>query len=239
MYLVARWFDRYADLDSSGHAPETLEIVGKGAAEHGVGDGGAEHGEGCQTEWLEPEDIYVISATGIVEGFRKEDGNVISSEEREAEAKRWSRNFAVDTRMCHTYNHTHECKPTCFKKTEYKKPTTDGTETKQPERRQACRFRFWRVVRIGANLVRRMGKALVPEPCVAEEADENNEYGRCKVRRQNCFRGSSNDICQVCLRCNVDLQYQVRTFPFSEYDSVTDVAEGRCRATEHSGPARS
>ena len=243
MYLVARWFDRYADLDSSGHAPETLEIagevavehgVGDGAAEHGVGDGGAEHGEGCQTEWLEPEDIYVISATGIVEGFRKEDGNVISSEEREAEAKRWSRNFAMDTRMCHTYNHTHECKPTCFKKTEYKKPTTDGTETKQAERRQACRFRFWRVVRIGAQLVRRMGKALVPEPCVAEEADENNEYGRCKVRRQNCFRGSSNDICQVCLRCNVDLQYQVRTFPLSEYESATDVAEGRCSATEHS-----
>ena len=162
--------------------------------------------------WLEPEDIYVISATGIVEGFRKDDGNVISSEEREAEAKRWSRNFAMDTRMCHTYNHTHECKPTCFKKTEYKKPTTDGTETKQPERRQACQFRFWRMVRIGANLVCRMGKALVPEPCVAEEAYENNEYGRCKVRRQNCLCGSSNDSCQVCLRCNVDLQYQVRTF---------------------------
>ena len=69
---------------------------------------------------------------------------------------------------------------------------------------------------------------------MAEEADENNEYGRCKVCRQNCFRGSSNDICQVCLRCNVDLQYQVRTFLLSEYDSVTDVAEGRCSATEHS-----
>ena len=136
--------------------------------------------------------------------------------------------------MCHTYNLTHECKPACFKKTEYKKPTTDGTETKQTERRQACRFRFWRVVRIGAQLVRRMGKALVPEPCVAEEADENNEYGRCKVRRQNCFRGPSNDICQVCLRCNVDLQYQVCTFPLSAYGSVADVAEQRRSATEHS-----
>ena len=154
-----------------------------------------------------------------------------SIDEREAEAKRWSWNFAVDTRMCHTHNHAHECKPTCFKKAEYKKPTTDATETKQAAPRQACRFRFWRVVRIGAQLVRRMGKALVPEPCVAEEADENNEYGRCKVCRQNCFRGSSNDISQVCLRCNVDLQYQVRTFPLAEYGSVTDVTEQRCSAT--------
>ena len=154
-----------------------------------------------------------------------------SIDEREAEAKRWSWNFAVDTRMCHTHNHAHECKPTCFKKAEYKKPTTDATEAKQAAPRQACCFRFWRVVRIGAQLVRRMGKALVPEPCVAEEADENNEYGRCKVCRQNCFRGSSNDISQVCLRCNVDLQYQVRTFPLAEYGSVTDVTEQRCSAT--------
>ena len=58
-----------------------------------------------------------------------------------------------------------------------------------------------------------MGKALVPEPTVAAEDDTGNEFGRCKVCRENCFRGSTQDLCQVCLRCNVDYQYQNRTFP--------------------------
>ena len=51
------------------------------------------------------------------------------------------------------------------------------------------------------------------QPTVAAEDDEGNEFGRCKVLRANCFRGSTNDLCQVCLRCNVDYQYQNRSFP--------------------------
>ena len=67
-----------------------------------------------------------------------------------------------------------------------------------------------------------MGKALVPEPTVAAADDVNNEYGRCKVCRRNCFRGSSNDLCQVCLRCNVDYQYQNRTFPLRGRAALAD-----------------
>ena len=65
-----------------------------------------------------------------------------------------------------------------------------------------------------------MGKALVRAPTVAAADDANNEYGRCKVPRENCFRGSSSDVCQVCLRSNVDEQYQVRTFPAEEQNMV-------------------
>ena len=64
--------------------------------------------------------------------------------------------------------------------------------------------------------LRRLGKALVAEPTVTATDDADNEYGRCKVCRGNCFRGSSQDLCQVCLRCNVDYQYQIRTFPQQE-----------------------
>ena len=72
---------------------------------------------------------------------------------------------------------------------------------------------FWRFARIAESWFRRMGKALVPQPTVATEDDEGNEFGRCNVCRANCFRGSTNDLCQVCLRCNVDYQYQNRSFP--------------------------
>ena len=113
-----------------------------------------------------------------------------SPEELREDARRWSFNFAVDVRFCHSYNHAHECKPTCFKNSEHKKPSTDAAEAASKAPKPACRFRFWRLVLIGLRLLRRMGKALVPEPYVAADADENNEYGRCKVCRQNCFKGS-------------------------------------------------
>ena len=74
-----------------------------------------------------------------------------------------------------------------------------------------------------------MGKALVKEPTVAAADDADNEFGRCKVCRANCFRGSTQDLCQVCLRCNVDYQYQNRTFP-QEETTGQDVADG---ASEH------
>ena len=145
-----------------------------------------------------------------------------SEEDLQEDARRYSRNWAADARFCHVFNHTHECKPTCFKKTVYKKPSA-GEPTQQLG---ACRFRFWRLVLIGQQWWRRMGKALVREPTVAATDDADNEYGRCKVCRENCFRGSSQDLCQVCLRCNVDYQYEIRTFPRqdSKKEKTTDGA---------------
>ena len=71
-----------------------------------------------------------------------------------------------------------------------------------------------------------MGKALVREPTVAATDDADNEYGRCKVCRENCLRGSTQDLCQLCLRCNIDYQYQIRTFPMQDVkrETTTDGA---------------
>ena len=206
-YLLANQFDRYADLDENGHDPQTIET---GALEHAIGD--EIGGTGCNTGWVNPADLYITDEDGKVQGFRKADGSMASKEELEDDARRYSSNFAADTRFCHVYNHSHECKATCFKNTEYKKPSAEET----PTQRTACRFRYWRLIQIFGRWLRRLGKALVAEPTVAAVDDADNEFGRCKVCRANCFRGSSQDLCQVCLRCNVDYQYQIRTFPQQE-----------------------
>ena len=135
-----------------------------------------------------------------------------TEEELQEEARRYSANWAADIRFCHVFNHAHVCQPTCFKNTRYKKLSADEA----PKQRVACRFRFWRLVLIAGQWWRRMGKALVTEPTVAAADDADNEFGRCKVCRGNCSRGSSQDLCQACLRCNVDYQYQHRTFPEEE-----------------------
>jgi hypothetical protein len=213
-YLWAKRFNAYEDLDENGHAPETLDV------------GAPEHDAGCNTGWIDYTDCYIIDGDKQVKGFRKADGDMATEEELQGEARRYSQNWAADSRFCHVFNHSHECKPTCFKNTEYKKPSADEA----PKQRAACRFRFWRLVLIAGRWWRRMGKALVAEPTVAAADDADNEFGRCKVRRGNCFRGSSQDLCQTCLRCNVDYQYQNRTFPEQEIDD-RETAAG---ASEHS-----
>ena len=218
MYLQASQFDRYPDLDENGHDTETLD------------PGASEHAGECETGWIDAAELYITDGDGKVTGFRKADGSMASEEELAADARRYAQNFSSDTRFCHVFNHSHVCKPTCFKKTEYKKPSAEEP-TKQ---RQACRFRFWRFVLIAKQWLRRMGKALVPQPTVAREDDAGNEFGRCKVCRENCFRGSTSDLCQVCLRCNVDYQYQNRTFP-----DATDQQEPSptAEASEHTSKA--
>jgi len=195
-YLQASQFDRYPDLDENGHDPATLD------------PGASEHSRDHETCWIDATAPYITDGDGKVTGFRKADGSVASEEDLAADARRYAKNVS-DGRFCHVYNHSHVCKPTCFKKTEYKKPSTDEST----QQRQACRFLFWRLVLIANKWFRRMGKALVPQPTVPAEDDTGNEFGRCKVCRENCFRGSTQDLCQVCLRCNVDYQYQSRTFP--------------------------
>ena len=211
LYLQPRHFDRFPDLDAHGHAPETLDT---GAAEH----------DDCATGWMDNSHLYVTGAGGAVVGVRGQDGAAASAVDLRAEAERFSRNFAVDTRFCHTFNHSHICKPTCFKNAE-KKPS-DVAGAPAIVSRGACRFRFWRLVLVLDQVLRRMGKALVPEPVVADADDANNEYGRCKVCRANCFRGSSNDVCQTCLRCNVDMQYQNRTFPLRGRAEAASSSDG-------------
>ena len=206
MYLQACQFDRYPNLDENGHDAETLD------------PGATEHGGECETGWIDAAALYITDGDGKVMGFRKADGSMASEEDLAADACRYARNFASDCRFCHVYNHSHVCKPTCFKKPVLQStvPIPGQTSTgaaEQAKLRQACRFRFWRFVLIASQWLRRMGKGLVAHPTVAKEDDSGNEYGRCKLCRQNCFRGSTSDLCQACLRCNVDYQYQNRTFP--------------------------
>ena len=59
---------------------------------------------------------------------------------------------------------------------------------------------------IGNKRKRRRGKQLVPQPFSAV-ADARNQEFRCQVRREQPFRGSTNDVAQVCARCNADDQF--------------------------------
>ena len=216
-YLQASQFDRYPDLDENGHDAATLVA---GASEHSC-----DH----DTGWIDAAALYITDADGKVIGFRKADGSVASEEDIEADARRYAKNFSADARFCHVYNHSHVCKPTCFKHTDYKQPSANEPSKQRP----ACRFRFWRFILIAEKWLRRMGKALVQQPTVAQEDDEGNEFGRCKVCRENCFRGSTNDLCQVCLRCNVDYQYQNRSFPdASEQPEPSPAAEAPTLGTK-------
>ena len=103
-YLQAGCFDRFPDLDENGHAAATLAPVA------------SEHCCDCDTGWIDPAATYVTDGDGKMCGFRKVGGGVASANELEAEAKRYAKNFSYDVRFCHAYNHSHVCKPTCFKK---------------------------------------------------------------------------------------------------------------------------
>jgi len=115
---LASQFDAYADLDENGNAPETLDVDSPAQA------------AGCSTGWVDPARVYISDTNGEIQGIRKADGTMATEEELQAEAWRYSANFAADTRFCHVFIHSHECKPTCFKKTEYKKSSAE--EAPQP-----------------------------------------------------------------------------------------------------------
>ena len=178
-YLLPRNYQCFAELDDCGHASDTLH------------PGASEHGSSCETGWVDLDDVYVLDSSGEFLGFRKPDGTMGTAEENRADAD------SFDARMRHIFNHTHDCKATCFKYDQTKPARKAEQDTAAAtQQRQSCRFRFWRVIEIGGKVFRRLGKALVSSPFVAHKEDDNNEYGRCIVRRHNCFRGSSNDLCQ-------------------------------------------
>ena len=151
-YLLANQFDRYPDLDENGHDPETLETNASEQISESA-DGASVHATGCHAGWVDPAELYITNGDGEVVGFRKADGSMASKDELDEDGRRYGANFAADARSCHVFNHSHECKPTCFKNTEYKKPSAEEA----PKQRAACRFRFWRLVCIAGRWWRRMG----------------------------------------------------------------------------------
>ena len=61
---------------------------------------------------------------------------------------------------------------------------------------------------IDKKRVRRRGKPLVCTPYV-EASDCRNQQYRCQLKRETPLRSTSNDVCQVTDRCNVDYQFLV------------------------------
>ena len=96
-------------MDDNGHAPETLDV------------GAPEHDAGGNAGWINYADSYIIDRDKNVIGFRKADGDMATEEELQDECLRYNKNWASDSRFYSFFNHSHECKPTCFKNTEYKK----------------------------------------------------------------------------------------------------------------------
>ena len=68
-YLWSKHFDDYADLDENGHAPETLDIDA------------SEHESPNSTGWLDYTICYILSAGGLVQGFRKPDKTMATNED--------------------------------------------------------------------------------------------------------------------------------------------------------------
>ena len=213
MYLLRSSLGRQEELalDEDGNATDTLEPA-KDATKP-VSQGMVDRNCGLVTD-----------DQGHVYGFRVETQPGHAKDDLLLkDACVFSRSWAHDCRVCHSHNGDHDCKATCFKHnvkrradaTEGQDPTRQGM-VKQKNKRTGCRFRFYRLVQMNGKVFRRLGKARVGVPFVAQAHDDNNEYGRCVVRRENPFRASSNDVSQVCLRCNVDLQHQLRTFPQSD-----------------------
>ena len=73
----------------------------------GEDDGAAEHEPGTETGWIDPMAHYVTDEHGAVIQFRRADGSMASPEDLQADARRYAKNFAADTRFCHVYNHSH------------------------------------------------------------------------------------------------------------------------------------
>ena len=176
-------------LDENGNAPDTVDLPDDTAAR-------------VEQGMVDVNSHLITDDRGCVEGFRVEGANVQADDETlKKDARDFSYNWSRDSRACHSHNGDHDCKATCFKYNAKKTP--DATErqesslqgsVKQKGKRTGCRFRFFRLIKMNGKVFRRLGKARVPEPFVAEAHDENNEYGRCVVRRENTFRVSSNDL---------------------------------------------
>ena len=62
------------------------------------------------------------------------------------------------------------------------------------------------IIKGRAKALRRRGQTPMPEPFI-EEDDHRKQQCRVQVKREQPFRGASNDVCQVCDRSNVDFQF--------------------------------
>ena len=133
----------------------------------------------------------------------KADGVSASKTDLSEDAKLWAAHFANDVFNNHVSNHEHDCTETCVK---YAKKKVEAKLQLRSHKVPSCRFWYFHVVRINRKRKRRRGKPLVKTLFFATD-DERRQQFRCQVCREQPFRSTSNDVAQVCDRCNVDFQF--------------------------------
>ena len=152
-------------------------------------------------------ELFTVSEDGVVVAVRKPDGSAATALDKSADADAWAVYFSQDFFWNQCSNHEHDCTETCVK---YVKKKLEAKESLRSTRTPSCRFWFFRIIplHMGGRLrrVRRRGKPLVREPFV-DSTDDRNQRCRCQVKRDQPFRSSTNDVCQVSDRCNVDFQF--------------------------------
>ena len=147
-------------------------------------------------------DLFSIGEDGEVRATLMPDGTEASQEAIESDAAAWASHFGWDSFNNHCTNHEHNCTETCVK---YVKQKLEAKLSLRSNKVPSCRFWYFRVKKLNLKRVRRRGKPLVAQPYV-EETDDRNQQFRCQLKRETPLRSTSNDVCQVTDRCNVDFQ---------------------------------
>ena len=166
------------------------------AADAGVPQPGAPRSLAVET------DLFQTAESGEVEHALLPNGTVASKADLSAEAAMWALHYAVHVRRGMCFNHEHACVETCVKNVKNKLEALANLRKNNAV--PTCRFWFFRVLflikLVGDVLrrvkVRRRGKALVSEPYIETDHERNDQY-RCKVKREQPFRGCSSDVAQV------------------------------------------
>ena len=147
--------------------------------------------------------LFSIDEDGKVLAVLKPDGTDANQEDLESDAAAWASHFGHDSFNNHCTNHEHNCTETCVK---YVKQKLEAKLSLRSNKVPSCRFWYFRVKKLKLKRVRRRGKPLVSSPHV-EETDDRNQQFRCQLKRGHPLRSTSNDVCQVSDRCNVDYQF--------------------------------
>ena len=148
-------------------------------------------------------ELFSLDENGKVLKVLKPDGMHANQEDLETDAALWASHFAYDSFNNHCTNHEHNCTETCVK---YVKQKLEAKLSLRSSKVPSCRFWYFRVKKLNGKRVRRRGKPLVESPFV-EESDDRSQHYRCQLKREHPLRSTSNDICQVTDRCNVDYQF--------------------------------
>jgi len=148
-------------------------------------------------------ELFSLDEDGKVRAIIRPDGKDADEGDLARDADAWAAHFGWDAFNNHCTNHEHSCTETCVK---YVKKKLEAKQSLRSNKVPSCRFWYFRVKKINNKSVRRRGKPLVKEPYVEASDDRNQEF-RCQLKREQPLRSTSNDVCQVTARCNVDFQF--------------------------------